>query len=343
MGDEGRQDERQDERQDDRPAERDAPAGEVARGAGFAVAPGTLKRPGVLVAMPFDRALLARFKDTFPTARWRRKLRRWFVPGTTAEQRADAWIAREISSLDAYGDDKGRDAYAFEPLESPYLTAGAEALLVRTPYSRTVVDTLRTIPFAAWAPEIRAWRVPWRSYEALKEVWDGIEEAARSSEPAARRARREAARDPAAEAERRRRRHPVPRADPPPLGAAVEVAQAGVVVFEALDDAPVAETAALAHYPGITADGPLVWGWWRIPTPAEIADTVPAAAPDAPGRGWWPATRAGLEERLRRLRETARAQATRAARTTREKGAQEKSARETTARHKREPAESRSR
>ncbi|QRE77515.1 hypothetical protein [Methylobacterium aquaticum] len=291
--------------------QREAPAGEVARGAGFAVAPGTVKRPGVLVAMPFDRALLARFKESFPTARWRRKLRRWFVPGTTAEQRADAWIAREISALDAYGDDKGRDAYAFEPLASPYLIAGPEALLVRTPYSRIVVDTLRTIPFAAWAPEIRAWRVPWRSYEALKEAWPMIEAAAVENEPAARRARREAARNPAAEAERRRRRHPVPRGDAPPLGAAVEVAEAGVVVFEALDDAPVTETEALAHYPAITVPGPLVWGWWRIPTFNEIAETVPAAFPDAPGRGWWPATRAGLEERLRRLRETARAQETR--------------------------------
>ncbi|AWN46302.1 hypothetical protein DK419_08235 [Methylobacterium terrae] len=300
------------EAEQDAPGVAAAPAGEVARGAGFAVAPGTAKRPGVLVAMPFDRALLARFKENFPTARWRRKLRRWFVPGTTAEQRADAWIAREISALDAYGDDKGRDAYAFEPLESPYLEAGRDALVVRTPYSRTVVDSLRGIPFAAWAPEIRAWRVPWRSYEALKEVWAVIEEAARLSEPAARRARREAARNPAAEAERRRRRHPVPRGDPPPLGAAVEVADAGIVVFEALDDAPIAETEALAHYPGITAPGPLVWGWWRIPTFSEIAEAVPAAAPDAPGRGWWPATRAGLEERLRRLRETARAQETRA-------------------------------
>ncbi|WP_245447139.1 hypothetical protein [Methylobacterium sp. 17Sr1-1] len=320
----------QEDRRDDRQEAPDAPgapAGEVARGAGFAVAPGTAKRPGVLVAMPFDRALLARFKESFPTARWRRKLRRWFVPGTTAEQRADAWIAREISALDAYGDDKGRDAYAFEPLESPYLAAQAEALLVRTPYSRIVVDTLRTIPFAAWAPEIRAWRVPWRSYEALKAVWPVIEEAAAANEPAVRRARREAARDPAAEAERRRRRHPVPRGDPPPLGAAVEVAEAGVVVFEALDDAPIAETDALAHYPSITTPGPLVWGWWRIPTFGEIAEAVPAAAPDAPGRGWWPATRAGLEERLRRLRETARAQETRARRAAAKAGAESRDSR----------------
>ena len=296
---------------EDRPGDASAPEGEVARGAGFAVAPGTAKRPGVLVAMPFDRALLARFKESFPTARWRRKLRRWFVPGTTAEQRADAWIAREISALDAYGDDKGRDAYVFEPLESPYLAAGPDALVVRTPYSRLVVDTLRTIPFAAWAPEIRAWRVPWRSYEALKAAWGAIEEAAAANEPEARRARREATRDPAAEAERRRRRHPVPRGDPPPLGAAVEAAGAGVVVFEALDDAPLAETEALAHYPAITAPGPLVWAWWRMPTFGELTETVPAAAADAPDRGWWPATRAGLEERRRRLRENTRARETR--------------------------------
>ncbi len=83
--------------------------------------------------------------------------------------------------------------------------AEPEALLVRTPYSRVVVDTLRTIPFAAWAPEIRAWRVPWRSYEALKDSWPVIEAAAVENEPAVRRARREAARNPAAEAERRRR------------------------------------------------------------------------------------------------------------------------------------------
>ncbi len=174
-----------------------------------------------------------------------------------------------------------------------------------------MVDTLRTIPFAAWAPEIRAWRVPWRSYEALKAAWGAIEEAAAANEPEARRARREATRDPAAEAERRRRRHPVPRGDPPPLGAAVEAAGAGVVVFEALDDAPLAETEALAHYPAVTAPGPLVWAWWRMPTFGELAETVPAAAADAPDRGWWPATRAGLEERRRRLRENTRARETR--------------------------------
>ncbi|GJD53621.1 hypothetical protein OPKNFCMD_6398 [Methylobacterium crusticola] len=289
-----------------------APDGEVARGAGFGIAPGTAKGPGVLVGMPFDRALLARFKETFPTARWRRALRRWFVPGTTAERRVDAWIARELAALDAFGDDKGRDAYAFEPLRSPYLETPHDALVVRTPYARAVVDTLRTIPFAHWEPALRAWRVPWRSYEALRAVWPAIAEAAAANEPEARRARREAARDPAAEAERRRRRHPVPRGDPPPLGVPVETAAYGVVTFEALDADPLDPAEAAARYPAAAGPGPLVWGWWRMPTLAELAGLTPAAAPDRPGRGWWPATRAGIEERRRRLRESARARETRA-------------------------------
>ncbi|MBY0296312.1 MAG: hypothetical protein K2X71_09780 [Methylobacterium sp.] len=284
--------------------------GEADRGAGFGIAPGGLKRPGVLVAMPFDRDLIARFRETFPTARFRRASRRWFVPGTTAERRVDAWIGREMSRRDAYADDKGRDAYAFEPLESRYLAAVPEGLIVRTPYSRTVVETLRGIAPAHWDPAVRAWRVPWRAYEALKAVWPTIEEAAARNEPHAKRARR-AARDPEAESERRRHRFPVPAQDPPPLGVPVETASYGVVTFEALDAEPLDAGALPAAYAPLPASGRYVWGWWRMPTFSELAEIVPAARPDDLRRGWWPATRDGIETRRRRLREAERARATR--------------------------------
>ncbi|MEH3145384.1 MAG: hypothetical protein PGN34_08545 [Methylobacterium frigidaeris] len=297
------------------------PEGEVSRGGGFAIAPGTARRPGVLVALPFDRDLIARFRASFLTARWRRALRRWFVPGTTAEQRVDAWIAREFATLDSHADDKGRDAHAFDPLTSRYLETPPESLVVRTPYSRRVVDLLRGIASAHWDPGIRAWRVPWRGYEELRAVWPAIEEAAADAEPAARRARA-ATRDRGRESERRRRRHPVPQVDAPPLGAAVETREHGVVTFEALDADPLDPAALAETYPFLTRlSGPFVWGWWRMPTFSELAAVLPAAAPDDPARGWWPPTRDGLDERRRRLRETAHARETRAARRAAREGA----------------------
>ncbi|MFE1597756.1 hypothetical protein [Methylobacterium sp. ID0610] len=291
-----------------------APEGEVPRGAGFAVAPGTGKRPGVLVAMPFDRTRIARFRESFPTAKFRRASRRWFVPGTTAERRVDAWIGQELSALDAHGDAKGRDAYAFEPLTSPYLDPAPESLIIRTPYSRTVVETLRGLASAHWDPGIRAWRVPWRSYEALKAVWPVIEAAAIRNAPEAKRARRAAPGDREAAGERRRRRYPVPADDLPPLGAPVETAGFGVVVFEALDTAPVAPEDLPQAVAPVTPGRTMVWGWWRMPDFRELAEVTPAARPDDVRRGWWPPTRDGLETRRRRLRETERARATRAQR-----------------------------
>ncbi|MGY2051605.1 hypothetical protein [Methylobacterium sp. JK268] len=300
---------------DPAPGEADPRAAAVPRGEGFAIAPGTGKRPGVLVAMPFDRDLIARFRETFPTAKFRRAKRLWFVPGTTAERRVDAWIGRELSARDAHGDEKGRDAFAFEPLTSRYLDPAPEGLIVRTPYSRTVVETLRGVSAAHWDPALRAWRVPWRAYEALKAVWPVIEAAAARNEPEAKRARREAARDPAAERERRRRRRsPVPADDPPPLGVPVETAAFGVVVFEALDAEPIGPEDLAGAVTPLPRGRAYLWGWWRMPSVRDLAEIVPAARPDDVRRGWWPATREGLETRRRRLRETERARATRAER-----------------------------
>ncbi len=79
------------------------------------------------------------------------------------------------------------------------------------------------------------------------------------------------------------------------------------MTFEALDADPLDPAAIAATYPflGERGDG-FVWGWWRMPTFAELAAVLPAAGPDDPARGWWPPTRDGLDERRRRLRERRR-------------------------------------
>ena len=63
--------------------------------------------------------------------------------------------------------DAGRDAFAFEGLDSPYLQV-AEDLRVRTPYSRSVIAELRNVPWACWDSKMKAWRVPFRSWEELR-------------------------------------------------------------------------------------------------------------------------------------------------------------------------------
>lgn len=102
----------------------------------------------------------------------------------------DRWLARETDHALPHADAKGRDAYEFEPITSPYLEA-AEDMRIRTPYSKTVIDTMRTIPWAHWDEEWRAWRVPFRSYEQLLRQWKTIEAAARRNEPDERKRRLE--------------------------------------------------------------------------------------------------------------------------------------------------------
>lgn len=278
------------------------------------------ERPGAYAHFPYDRDLLGRFRQAFPRARWRGEEQGWFVPGTTAVERLDAWMARELQTLDRHADAKGRDAYAFEPLQSPYLTV-ADDLQVRTPYSRTIVEALRSIPFARWDPESRIWRVPFRSYERLRLRWPEIEDAARRNEPAEKRRRREERHDGGLElasvmqAERRRRRYPVPGDDLPPLGMPVATLPWGVLVFEDIGEEPVAEAAG-ELYPHVSRDpGRYVWARWRMPTLQEIYRTRPAQDAEELAlrteRGWWWASRDELRERAKRLRETERAQQTR--------------------------------
>src|ERR1700709_910416 len=104
-------------------------------------------KSGATAGVPYDRFPVERFRSAFPRARWRDDLRAWFVPGTTAARRLHRWLGRELSGALAYADEKGRDGFAFEPIDSPYLEA-VEDLRVRTPYSRTVVEELRAVPWA---------------------------------------------------------------------------------------------------------------------------------------------------------------------------------------------------
>lgn len=287
--------------------------------------------PGAHACFPYDRALVERFRDAFPRARWREAERCWWVPGARAAERLDRWVTGELAALDRHADDKGRDAYAFDPLpRSRYLDVGGDDLVVRTPYSRTVVETMRSIPWARWDPAARAWRVPFRSYEALRARWPGIEEAARRNEPEVRRQRaEEQRRDEAAmaqvrerERERRRHRFPVPLSHPPLLEQPVATEPFGVIVFTGTDGEVIEAADVPALYRHAHAGhgvGPFAWLSWRLPTWRELAAATPAETPANPDElgqgdcGWRLPTRADLQERRRTMRRSERAQASRAA------------------------------
>jgi len=284
----------------------------------FRIIPSDGERPGAFASFPYDRDLVRRFREAFPRARWREEERGWFVPGTTAVKRLDTWIAQELANLDRHADAKGRDAYLFDPLESPYLTVG-EDLRIRTPYSHTIVETLRSIPWAHWDRDERIWHVPFRSYEELRLKWPVIEEAARRNEPAERcRRREEQARlgpRPAspAQLERRRRRYPVPGDDLPPVETPLMTLSWGIVVFEEIEDQVIEEKVDAGIYPHAREEpGHYVWAHWRVPTLQEIYRTRPAREAEeralGRSRGWWRPDRDELQERARQLRQIERAQ-----------------------------------
>jgi hypothetical protein len=286
--------------------------------AAFQVTPSDGERPGAFAAFPYDRDLVRRFRDAFPRARWRGEEQGWFVPGTTAVQRLNTWMAQELETLDRHADEKGRDAYFFEPLASPYLTV-AEDLRVRTPYSHTIVETLRSIPWAHWNPDERIWHVPFRSYEELRQKWPLIEEAARRNEPAEKKKRREEQKkegpEPASrvQVERRRRRYPVPGDDLPPLEIPVSTLPWGVVIFEEIESHVIEGALDRTVYPH-AKDEPsrYVWARWRMPNLQEVYRAKPIRAAEdralRESRGWWQPSRGELQERARKLREMERAQ-----------------------------------
>ena len=276
--------------------------------------------PGATATFPYDRMTVERFREAFPKARWRDDLGAWFVPGTRAERRLTAWMGREWSGVLAYADQRGRDAFTFEPITSPYLEVAGD-LVVRTPYSRTVIAGLREVPWARWDSALKAWRVPFRSFEELKRRWPAIETAARMAEPEERRRREESRKaspehaDRRAEAaERRRNRYPLPEDALPPLGR-VLMTHAGCLVFEAVTGELAEPAVAARFYPGVAA-GPaaLVWAAWRRPSHAELVRTWPARTTPGPAdlaRGWWRPTIEVLREERRRAASLERARATR--------------------------------
>ncbi|MGG5819685.1 hypothetical protein [Falsiroseomonas sp. HW251] len=278
---------------------------------------------GATASFPYDRITVERFRKAFPQARWRDDLRAWFVPGIRAERRVTRWMGREWSGVLAYADQRGRDAFDFDPFTSRYLEV-ADTFVVRTPYSRTVIAELREVPWASWDPALKACRVPFRSVEDLRKRWPAIEEAARHAEPEERRRRAENEKAPAENekqkaeaAERRRKRYPIPDDALPPLEK-VLMTHGGCLVFKDITGEAVETAIAERFYPGVTAgSGTLIWATSRRPSRDELLKAWPARTPPSPddlARGWWQPTIEVLREERRKAASLERAQETRRSR-----------------------------
>jgi hypothetical protein len=277
-------------------------------------------KSGATAAFPYDRLTVERFRSAFPGARWRDDLRAWFVPGTTAARRLNRWLGREMSGVLAYADERGRDAFAFQPVASRYLEI-TDDLRIRTPYSKTVVAEMRSVPWAWWDSDLKAWRVPFRSWEDLQRRWPMIEAAAQRNEPAERQKRQQARKgSPEQQAaaaqvsERRQHRYPVPGGALPPLERVVMTHQ-GAVIFTDITGELVEDAISKRHYPDVSAAGfPLVWATWRKPAYTELVKAWPARWPadrQDLARGWWQPTLEQLRVERRKARSAERALETR--------------------------------
>jgi hypothetical protein len=253
-------------------------------------------RVGATIDLPHDRMTVQRFREAFPRARWSDSLNAWFVPGRTAERRIRRWLAEMEAEADAFADEKGRDDFAFDPIESRYLEATPTTFQIRTPYSRSVVNEIREIPHARWDGDRRLWTVPHRSFEELRQRWPAIEAAAERSEPDARRGRREAIKGTEEEGaskartrERRRKRYPVPANDGPPFARAIGT-HVGVVFFIGTHGELADPAAVSTFYFPAAAGEEYVWALWRAGALEELVTTWPARTPPAQhevDRGWW--------------------------------------------------------
>jgi hypothetical protein len=184
---------------------------------------------------------------------------------------------------------------------------------VRTPYSRTVVDALHEVPFAAWDGERRVWTVPYRSYEDLRRRWTRIEAAAKRNEPGERRKRRverrgspEQQASRARAAERRRRRYPLQPGHLPLLGRPVMTRGYGIVVFIGYGGERVAPDILRSYYADLPENDEYVWGQWRPATHDELIRTWPSRSTSDTEREsepWW---QPNIDE-LRAARKAARA------------------------------------
>jgi hypothetical protein len=148
-----------------------------------------------------------------------------------------------------------------------------------------------------WDGELKAWRVPFRSWEDLRRRWPAIEATAQRNEPAERRNRQQARKGTpeqqaaaARAGERRRRRYPVPAETLPPLERVLMTHQ-GAVIFIDITGEIVDDAHAKTFYPEISAaEVTLVWVTWRRPTHDELVKAWPARWPADPrdwARGWW--------------------------------------------------------
>lgn len=243
--------------------------------------------------------------------RWSDRLKAWSVLGRTAERRIARWRAEMEAEQDVFADEKGKDPFAFEPIESRYLEAGAAALEIRTPFSRLIIDEIRKIPSARWDADRRLWTVPYRALSELRRRWPEIEAEAKHCEPEARKVRRDALKasdeeeDLKARAkERRRQRYPIPLDHRPPYDRAIAT-HVGVVFFTGSDgELADAETVSDFYFPSHVGDE-FVWVTWRRGLLEELVRTWPERTPPTSfelKRGWWFPT---LEE-LRPARRQAR-------------------------------------
>ena len=258
-----------------------------------------------------------RFRQEFPRARWSDRRKAWLVPGKTALRRFDRWRAKEEARTDPFAEEKGRDAFAFEPILSPYLSVDNDGFRIRTPYSRKIVEEIRQVPFSRWDGDHKVWRVPFASYNELLHHWQAIEAEALRCEPEERRKRAEARKGTEDErqarrrsAERRRRRIPLPADDLPPLDRPIATQVYGIVVISD-STGELAEHEDIADlYPGF--DGDQVWGLRRVPSLEELVQSWPSkAAPQVDERrrgGWFPTI-----EELRDARRAARSRERRTA------------------------------
>lgn len=273
-------------------------------------------RTGATTDLPHDRVTLELFRKAFPRARWSDRLKAWFVPGRTAERRIGRWRAEMEAQQDIFADEKGRDAFAFEPIESRYLEAGAAALEIRTPFSSAVVQEIREIPFARWDADRRLWTVPYRSLFELRQRWPDIEAAAERSEPEARKARREALKGTEEEGiakarvrERRRSRYPIPLDQGPPFERAIAT-HAGVVFFTGTEG-EIADAGTVTDFYFAARDtDEFVWATWRRGSLEELVRTWPERTPPTSAqlkRGWWLPTLDDLRQARRKARARIRA------------------------------------
>ncbi len=149
------------------------------------------------VSFPFDRMTVARFRETFPKARWSDRLQAWTVPGSTARRRIDQWLASEADRKAPFEEERGRDLFEFEPILSPYLEVHGGGLRVRTPYPVRSLTSFDRFPTPAGTVRPKLGKCPlhsMRNYSSdgklLKMLQNGPNQRKDAREPKPKRARR---------------------------------------------------------------------------------------------------------------------------------------------------------